>query len=422
MEINKISINNLRCFSKITAGIRPFTVIVGENNSGKTTFLSAYKLIHDLVHGNKLVQPSSIEDLLKDERYKYLGGSRDIIRKQSSDDTIKIGGTLKAGAQDIWNVEYFIKNGKNCEKVLIHSSGVQIHVELKADTSMLNLMINNKTVYDSTTPDNFSIHFFRIIGFLSNNVEVKQMLQKDIVLHSKISTLLKFRDSENVCNFLEPGHLKPKKQYNHAEIPTTDPAYILCKMAQMKIKKTNSWEEVNKEFNKFGKASKLFQNIGIDVLDKKNSESPFSIKVMVDNLKSDITNVGYGVSQFLPVLANVLLSDPVKYHTFLMQQPETHLHPKVEAEFTSLMINMINMYKKYKFICETHSDYIVQRARIQIQKKILNPKDFLILYFELKNGEAKNYPITIDGNGNIENAPPGYQEFFLSEDYELLGL
>jgi len=45
-----------------------------------------------------------------------------------------------------------------------------------------------------------------------------------------------------------------------------------------------------------------------------------------------------------------------------------------------------------------------------------------MLYFELKDGGAKIYPITIDSNGNGENQPGSYKTFFLSEDYKLLGL
>lgn len=422
MKINEIRIKNLRCFSEEKSGIRPITVIVGENNTGKTTFLSAYKLIYDLLYEDKPIKPSSIEDLLKGRSYKYLGGSKNIRRRQGNTDVVNIGATLKAGEQDVWHVEYSIKNGESCEKILIHCSEDKIEVNMKEDSRM-EFLVNGEQGYNSTTPAHFSIHFFGVISFLHN--ELKKELEKNKILHSKITNLIKFKTSGNLqnmlCNLLEPIHLKPKAQYNRTEIKTTDPSYILCEMAEMK--KNENWNRISEELNKFGKASKLFQSLDIDISDEKNGESPFSIKVTVDELISDITNVGYGVSQFLPVLANVFISDSKKYNTFLMQQPETHLHPRVESEFATLMINMINKYKeKYKFICETHSDYIIQRARIEIKEKNLNPEDFLILYFELKNGEAKIYPVTIDSNGNIENQPDSYKEFFLSEDYKLLGL
>jgi len=422
MEVNEIRMKNLRCFPEVKSTIRPITVIVGENNTGKTTFLSAYKLIYDLLYEDKPIKPSSIEDLLKGKNYKYLGGSENIRRKQGSPSVVNIGATLKVGEQDVWHVEYSIKNGKFCKKILISCSEDKIEVNLE-EGSMMEFLVNGEQGYNSTTPAHFSIHFFGVISFLHN--ELKQKLEKNRIFHSKITNLIKFKDNGNLqnmlCNLLEPIHLKPKTQYNRTEIKTTDPSYILYEMAEMK--KNKNWNKISEELNKFGKNSKLFQSLDIDISDENNEESPFSIKVTVDKLTSDITNVGYGVSQFLPVLANIFIADSEKYNTFLMQQPETHLHPRVEAEFTTLMVNMINKYKeKYKFICETHSDYIIQRARIEIKEKNLNPKDFLILYFELKDGGAKIYPITIDSNGNVENQPGSYKTFFLSEDYKLLGL
>ena len=424
MRITQIRLKNLRCFSEIKTNLRPFTVLVGENNTGKTSFLSAYKLIYDLLYEDNPIKPSSIEDLLKDKSYKYLGKAENIIKKQSSSESFCIGATLKMGEQDqdIWQVEYTIKNGRYCEKILLQCSQDKIEVNFKKNTQM-ELLINGKSLYNTTTPIHFSIHFFGVISFLNN--ELKTHLETNKLLNSKINSLIA-KEKENLnnrlCNLLDPIHLRPKAQYRHSEIKTTDPSYILCEMAEMK-KQNNNWSKIRNGINDFGKKSKLFQSMDIDVSDKNNGESSFSIKIKVDELTSDITNVGYGVSQFLPILAHVFVADPQKYNTFLMQQPETHLHPRVESEFTTLAVQMINSYKeKYKFIYETHSDYIIQRACIEIQKKKLDPQDFLILYFEFKNGTAQVSPVTIDISGNLENQPDSYREFFLSEDYDFLGL
>ena len=425
MSINVLKMKNLRCFSKEKSSIRPITIVVGENNTGKTTFLSVYKLMHDLLYENKPITPSSIEDLLKGETYKYLGGSKNIIRRPNNTDIVNIGATLKVGEQDVWDVEYSIKNGKSCEKILIQCFEDKIEINIKG--SMLNILVNEQEGYNSTMPLDFYINFFKSISNLPDlSDKMKNVIEKNRMLSSKIATVKKsFKEGENLktifCNLLEPIHLKPKDQYNPTKIKTTDPSYVLCKMAKMK--RNNNWTKISEELKRFGENARLFQSLDMNLLKKDDDDTPFSIVVKVDGLESNITNVGYGVSQFLPVLGNILISDREKSNTFLIQQPETHLHPRVEAEFTSLMVNMINEKdKKYKFICETHSDYIIQRATIEIKEKNLKPEDFLILYFELKNGEAKIHPITIDSNGNFEGQPDSYQAFFLSEDYKLLGL
>ena len=415
MNINSVTLKNLRCFSEVKSLIRPITVVVGENNTGKTTFLSAYKLIHTLLYGNQLIKPNSIEDLLKTKPYQYLGGPDDILRKQSKSKEISISATLQIN-QDKWIIKHFIKDGKCCDKILINSPKGEIKIEIKNSNTMIYTTISNKEE-SITTPVDFGVNFFHIINYLLNNDE---RVKKDKVLHSKITTLLKSKIERTKCKLLEPIHLKPHRQYNPKDIQTTDSSYILCELA--KIKQSNSWNEVSNKLKVFGKEAKLFDDLDIEIVNTDSNNSPFSIKVKVDDLESDITNVGYGVSQFLPVLGNILTADLNYHNTFLIQQPEIHLHPRVEAEFATLMVKMIDKHNKCKFICETHSDYIIKRASIEIKKQNLKPDDFLILYFESNNNETKIHEITIDNNGNLQDHPESYQEFFLKEDYSLLGL
>ena len=421
MGIDKLKIKNIKCFSEVESTIRPITVVVGENNTGKTTFLSVYKLMHDLLYTDQPIH-SSIEDLLKRKTYKYLGGSKNIKRDQSKTEDIIIGAVLKIDEKDVWNVEYVIENGKFCRKIIIQCSKDKIEMDIR-ENNTIKVIINGNKIYDATTPLDFSINFFGIISFLS---KLQNIEKNDIPLSSKIINLLKFKevskDLKNIsCSLLEPVHSAPKSQYNPDQIETTDSSHVLCKIAEMKKNKDN-WSKIVKEFTAFGKNSKLFQSLDIKTYGSFTG-SPFSIEVEAGGVKKDITNVGYGVSQFLPVLANMFISDNTKDNTFLIQQPEGHLHPRVEAEFATLMTQMVRKYnKKCRFICETHSDCMIQRIRIEIKEKKINPEDFLILYFELDDGGAKIYPITIDSNGNMQGQSDGYQKFFLLEDYKLLGL
>ena len=423
MKITEIRLKNLRCFADATSKIRPITVIVGENSTGKTSFLSAYKLIHDLLYEVQPISPFSIEDLLKEKIYKNLGGPKNIIRKQDNSKTANLGATIKLSEKEAWDVEYLINEGKFCKKVFISSSEDTIEINIKND--MMKMLVNGKVGYDSTIPFHFPINFFKIISFLSK--QLKSILKNNPKLNSKVASLIKFEEKNNElknisCNLLNPVHLKPKTLYDPTQIKTTDSAYILCQMAEIKQTNKPEWEKISKKLNNFGKRSRLFQKLDI-VHQGISRYSPFSIKVTVNDLESDITDVGYGISQVLPVLANIFIADSNKYNTCLIQQPEIHLHPRVESELTTLMINTINTHReKYHFICETHSDYIIQRARIEIQEGKLNPDNFLILYSELKNGTAQIHPITVDTNGNFENEPKNYKTFFLSEGYKLIGL
>ena len=64
-----------------------------------------------------------------------------------------------------------------------------------------------------------------------------------------------------------------------------------------------------------------------------------------------------------------------------MQQPEVHLHPRGQAELSSLLVDLVRQ-REHKFIVETHSDYMVNRARIEIMNKRIAPEDVSLIYLE----------------------------------------
>ena len=74
-----------------------------------------------------------------------------------------------------------------------------------------------------------------------------------------------------------------------------------------------------------------------------------------------------------------------------------------------------------RFLVETHSDYIVDRIRISVRKGLLKPDDVSILYFEPEGAAVTIHNLTLDEDGNLQNAPAGYRDFFLKETDRLLG-
>ena len=103
-----------------------------------------------------------------------------------------------------------------------------------------------------------------------------------------------------------------------------------------------------------------------------------------------------------------------------MQQPEVHLHPRGQAELSSLLVQLTKE-KGRNFIVETHSDYMIDRARIEIQKKNIPPEQVSLIYLEPKQDGVEVHNITFDEQANMQNVPDGYRNFFLKESDRLLG-
>ena len=104
----------------------------------------------------------------------------------------------------------------------------------------------------------------------------------------------------------------------------------------------------------------------------------------------------------------------------LLQQPEVHLHPRAQAELSSLLV-MSASGGGQSFIVETHSDYMIDRARIEIKKGNIRPEDVSLIYLEPKGRVVKVHNISFDKMANMEGVPPHYGEFFMKETKRLMG-
>ena len=146
---------------------------------------------------------------------------------------------------------------------------------------------------------------------------------------------------------------------------------------------------------------------------------------------SNIVDVGYGVSQILPILARVLEYPIIRQRAggllhigqipiSLLQQPEVHLHPRAQAELASLLAKLASEGNR-AFIVETHSDYMIDRARIEIRKGNIHHEDVSLIYLEPKGRVVKVHNISFDEMGNMEGMPQHYGEFFLKETNQLMG-
>lgn len=120
----------------------------------------------------------------------------------------------------------------------------------------------------------------------------------------------------------------------------------------------------------------------------------------------DLTNVGVGVSQVLPILVSSLLAE--KYSTLIFEQPELHLHPKIQTKLADFFLTNIELEKQC--IIETHSEHIINRLRYIA---ITSPKDqvperTLIYFVEKEEGRSNYRQIRMNEYGNIGKWPKGF--------------
>lgn len=130
-----------------------------------------------------------------------------------------------------------------------------------------------------------------------------------------------------------------------------------------------------------------------------------------------ITDVGFGVSQILPVL--VLCYYVPEGSIIILEQPEIHLHPSVQAGLADVFIDVIKT-RKVQIILESHSEHLLRRLQRRIAEEKLDHNDAALYFCQTdENGDSQLLPLELDSFGNINNWPDG---FFGDEMGELVAM
>ena len=147
-------------------------------------------------------------------------------------------------------------------------------------------------------------------------------------------------------------------------------------------------------------------NIGTN--DKGKYGHELKITNEIKGMEQDLTHVGVGVSQVLPILVLCFLSN--KGDVIILEQPELHLHPKVQTRLADFFVSMNALGKQC--ILETHSEYLINRLRLLVAKSdSTKVSDETMIYFVEKDktiGYSKYREIIINPYGKIEHWPDGF--------------
>src|SRR5213075_2464533 len=112
-----------------------------------------------------------------------------------------------------------------------------------------------------------------------------------------------------------------------------------------------------------------------------------------NTIDSALPDVGFGVSQFLPLLvADLQLG---KHSTFMTSQPEIHLHPRIQAEYVNHLVQSAKSNDK-RYVIETHSEYLLNRFRLLITKGKIKPEDVAVYYLTRSGAHVCNYRLIFE--------------------------
>jgi hypothetical protein len=136
------------------------------------------------------------------------------------------------------------------------------------------------------------------------------------------------------------------------------------------------------------------------------------VKTQGRGVTASLADVGFGVSQFLPIIIADLQLGPRT--TLAVSQPEIHLHPSVQAATTNYFVDQAIRHDK-RYILETHSEYIVNRLRLLVVEERIKPEDISVVYLERGTSGVELRQIEFTKDGRILGAPEEYFATYLAD-------
>jgi predicted ATPase len=136
-------------------------------------------------------------------------------------------------------------------------------------------------------------------------------------------------------------------------------------------------------------------------------KAKLSISYDGDRLVSEAflpVNVGFGIPYVLPLIVELLISD--ENSLLLIENPESHLHPKGQTMLAKLIALAAD--HGCQIICESHSDHIINGVRVAVKNgHISNTKVGVSFFSKNEDQETKVNHIYLDKYGNLSEYPAG---------------
>ena len=148
-----------------------------------------------------------------------------------------------------------------------------------------------------------------------------------------------------------------------------------------------------------------------------------------NKISINLVDTGYGISQILPIIINSII---INSSTILIQQPETHLHPRLQAEVGTIISKSINprsgdrkkalslsRFKK-NWVVETHSETLLFRLLKEIRNGNLNKSDLNVLYIDHNNqkGSSIKKMLISDEGELLSQWPDGFFSTDINEIFD----
>jgi len=430
--INNLNVKNFKAWDKLDISFGKITGIFGTNSSGKSSLLQMLLLLKQT---KNTADRNIVLDFGNEDKLINLGSYRDIVHQHDIEKNLS------------WTLDWECRN-----KTITDPSGSSKSTLFSGDniSTSCNTYLKDKVLTVDSLSYTFDENTFEIRPKKEGGTEFKLLPDAQSKSNFRFSrtTGRNWSLPKPIKTYLFPD--QAKTYYKNADFLSEfeneyetlmDSIYYLGPLRDFP-KREYQWSGSNpddvgsrgertvdailaatmkNERRNLGSRTryKPFQEIIAYWLKKLGLIYSFKIEEIADNsnlyrtlVKKEagssevaLTDVGFGVSQVLPVL--VLLYSVPETSVVLLEQPEIHLHPAVQSQLADLMINVAKA-RNIQIIVESHSEHLLRRFQRRVAEDELTTNDLKLYFFKTVRGRAKQEELELDEYGNIANWPTNF--------------
>ena len=436
--ITKMFAQNFKSW-KDTGEIRlaPITGLFGSNSSGKTSLMQLLLMLKQTAESSDRSQVLNLGGSLVE-----LGTFRDILYHHAETNTLKYGLSWKLPHQ------LKIDDPERKAKTLLSSDSLAYGAEIDENGSSRTTVKkmsygfagqNFGMVRQTKAKDKFDLFpekknsegTFRFVrtpgrvwplpppincyGFPD---QVKAYYQNEAFL---ADFELELKNMFSRVFYLGPLREYPKREYTWAGSQPGDMGRKGERVVDALLASREKKEKISRGKGKKGftveeyvaywlKELKLIHNFSVEQIKEGSNLYQVWVQKSSSSAKVLITDVGFGVSQILPVLT--LCYYVPEGSILLMEQPEIHLHPSVQAGLADVFIDAIKS-RNIQIILESHSEHLLKRLQRHIAEETLESSDAALYFCDMKEGRSVLRHLDLTMFGEITNWP----ENFFGDDF-----
>ena len=363
--------------------IRSLTLLAGANSSGKSSIIQPLLLLKQTLEAP--YAPGAL--LLSGSNVRFTSSQQ--VFSRISPKTNKFTVKIYYGEQDCISLSF----GKKPSQ--------------KAIEIIEALYQKEEKIIDLSPIKDFRFMYLEQM-FFAQIQDPKNKIVPSQILDNNPSSLISF-----IRNLIHvPGvRGNPQRTYQTSAVdqvfPGTFENYIASIIQNWQSKKDQRLSQLSRNLYRLGLANKIQANsINEAEVELKVTRSIAGSKEMVS-----IADVGFGVSQILPVLVALLVAKPEQL--VFIEQPEIHLHPRAQVALAEILIDAAN--RDVRVVIETHSELLLLAVQSLVSENRIRPDRVRLHWFtRLENGASQITSAELDQAGAFGDWPEDFGEVSLT--------